>query len=139
MRLAPAAVRWLLPAKGRTRSDPVLAGSLLAIYPLVQHFKACTCLSASRDGLTWSRPQPLTRCGVAGERATTHPAAGLIARGDAVDLYMHEQVPAIGIDTRTPADLRDFLEAHGREARLVRYRVPAAALREWTREALATL
>ena len=120
-------------------SNPVHNGSLLAVFPIVQHFQGCLCIAASLDGRRWSAPEPLTRCVVAGQRTASHPAAGLIERGDFVDLYMHEGVPGISIDMSTPHSLRKYLEAHERDSRLNRFSMPKAALRKWTLEAIATL
>ena len=119
-------------------ANPALNGSLLAVYPLVTRFRACVCLSASRDGRHWSAPQPLLRCGVAGERATSHPAAGLIERGEHVDLYIHESVPGIHHDFRTPRMLTRFWLRRQQHmpSRLVRFAISKASLREWTRDAL---
>lgn len=115
--------------------------SLLALYPLVMHFRACVCLSASLDGRRWSAPQPLLRCGIAGERATSHPAAGLIERGEQIDFYVHEAVPEIHSDFRTPQTLTRFWKRKQKQmsSRLARYTVARAKLAEWTAEALTTL
>lgn len=119
--------------------NPAHNQSLLAVYPLVQHFQGCLCLSVSLDGRRWSKPDPLARCGVAGERATSQNAAGFIERGGVVDLYVHEGVPGIQVDASTPLSLHKFWSRHERESRLSRFTVPLAALRLWTEEALKGL
>ena len=116
--------------------NPAHNASLLAVYPLVQHFRGCVCLSASRDGRRWSKPEPLLHCAVTGERAASHPAAGLIERGGLVDIYVQEGVPGINVDASTPLSLHKFWSKHERESRLTRFSVSKAALRQWTEEAL---
>ena len=119
--------------------NPVHNDTLLAIFPLVHHLQACIAMSASRDGRHWSAPEPLTSCLIAGERAMSHPAAGLIDRGAYVDLYVHEGVPGISVDARSPQILKKFWERPQREAKLSRYSISRESLREWTQEALSSL
>ena len=77
-----------------------------------------------------------------GDRAIHQPAAGLVRRGDAVWVYVHENVPgvieksaAVVGAVRRGAPLADALPP----SRLVRYDVPVERLERWTREALASL
>ena len=119
--------------------NPAHNASLLAVYPLVQHFRGCLCLSASLDGRRWTRPEPLMSCGIAGERATSHPAAGLIERDGMIDFYVHEGVPGIYVDASTPLSLHRFWSTHERDSRLSRYSVTVDALRRWTEGALKGL
>ena len=69
----------------------------------------------------------------------SHPAAGLIDRGAYVDLYVHEGVPGISVDARSPQILKKFWERPQREAKLSRYSISRESLREWTQEALSSL
>ena len=115
--------------------------TLLALFPMVQHFRGCICIAFSRDGLEWSAPMPLVSAAATGQRAHDQPAAGVIERGDRVDLYVHEGVPLINIDQTTPLALRARLRRRGeaRRTELVRYSVPRATLLRWTQQALADL
>ena len=77
-----------------------------------------------------------------GDRAIHQPAAGLVRRGDAVWVFVHENVPgvieksaAVVGAVRRGAPLADALPP----SRLVRYDVPVERLERWTREALASL
>jgi len=117
-------------------ANPVHRGSLLAIFPLVHKLKGCLGLAASRDGVRWSRITPLRACPVHGERTVDHPVAGLVHRGDEVWLYIHERVPGISADRLSPWPLFKHLELAAQPARLVRYRMPVALLRRWTRQSL---
>ena len=58
--------------------NPVHRGSLIAIFPLVQHARGCIGLALSIDGKEWSQVTPLMRCAVHGERAENQPVGGLI-------------------------------------------------------------
>ena len=52
--------------------NPVHAASLIATFPLVQHFSGCIGLSLSLDGVHWARVTPLLACDSVGERALGH-------------------------------------------------------------------
>ena len=114
-------------------------GSLLALFPLVHKLRGCVGLAASRDGVRWSRITPLRGCAVHGERATDHPVAGMLRRGEHVWLYLHEHVPGISADRMSPWPLFKQLDYASPRAGLVRYSIPVATLRRWTRQSLRDL
>ena len=114
--------------------------SLVALFPLAHKFRGCIGLAASRDGRHWSAPTPLYRCAVHGERAVHHPAQGWVRDGESVALFVHENVPGVTSDvTPTAAQMKEFPYLKLPRPRLVRHTIPAAALRKWADEALATL
>ena len=122
------------------QANPVDAESMVAIFPLVHRGRACICISFSRDALSWSRPRPLLRCAAAGERSIHQPAMGFLKRGESVLLYVHENVPSIREDARTPEVQKVRLHrlmARSKccEPRIVRYAIPVATLVRWTNEA----
>ena len=118
-------------------SESPVHDSLVAIFPLVHNGRGCICISVSRDGVTWSTARPLLRCGSFRERATSHPAAGLILRDTTVLLYVQENVPDVHVDATTPLPHRLANENVRRNtARLVRYDVPSDLLRQWTIDGL---
>lgn len=151
----PVAIDGYAPKEGNVyffavSPNPVDGGaSLLALLPLVHRGGGCVALAASRDGVRWSRPASLLPCATdteaqpfGGDRAIHQPAAGLVRRGDAVWVYVHENVPgvieksaAVVGAVRRGAPLADALPP----SRLVRYDVPVARLETWTREALASI
>ena len=66
------------------------------------------------------------------------PAAGIVRRGAHIFLYVHENVPGIREDAKTPGVLRVRLGRARKkiEPRVVRYTVTSDALRRWTEEGL---
>jgi hypothetical protein len=116
-------------------------GSLLALYPLVHKFRGCIAVSASTDGLRWSAPTPLlSACAVHGERTVDHPAQGFVREGESVSMYVHENVPG----TTSELFFNDVLMRFHPylklpPPRLVRYTMPAQALRKWTRGVLGRM
>ena len=44
------------------QQNPVLADSLLALFPVVHRSSGCIAFAVSRDGVRWSAPAPLLRC-----------------------------------------------------------------------------
>jgi hypothetical protein len=129
--------------------NPVHAGSLLAVLPLVHNHRGCIGLATSLDGLRWSAVTPVVGCATnwdgldlyerRGERTVDHVAAGVLRRGGRVQMYVHERVPGI-----YDAGLRAWaLRATGRAAevapRLARHSLPAPDFLEWTRASLRSL
>jgi hypothetical protein len=137
----PAASRDASRASLAVSVNPVRHESLIALFPLAHKFRGCIAMAASLDGLHWSSPTPLRRCAVHGERAVHHPAQGLVMEGEhTVALYVHENVPGVTSDiTPTAAQMTQFPYLRLPRPRLVRHRMPAAALRRWTDQALAEL
>ena len=114
------------------QANPAHRASLIALFPLVHRLRGCI-------GVHWSRITPLRGCGVHGERATDHPVAGLVRRGEAVWLYVHENVPGISADRLSPWPLFKQMDFVSQRAGLVRYSLPVATLRRWTRFSLRDL
>ena len=145
------------------QSNPVHNGSLVAMVPVVHHFSACVSLTFSVDGLRWSPLSPLVRCAAYGERSAHHPVSGGLVRvsQERIALLVHESVPYIYVDKRTPEVLRVWLEdakvrgwrhagsgtpAIGAAAKrgpemsqLVRYEFGCGLLAQWTRKGLQAL
>ena len=126
------------------QANPVHPTSMLAVFPLAHRAGGCVCLSVSLDGRRWSRPRPLLRCQVAGERTATHPAAGLVRRGGSVLFYVHENVPGVWTDATSPwphQQAAQRAEASGLvpPPRIVQYRMQASSLLRWTLDGLAEL
>ena len=119
--------------------NPAAPTTLLAVFPIVDRLRGCLALSASRDGVRWSPPAPLLRCQVYGERTAHHPAAGVVARGDDVWLYVHENVPGVVADKVNARILSRFKYLRQPPPRLVRYAIGREALRRWTEGALAQI
>lgn len=143
--------------------NPVHNGSLVAMVPVVHHFSACVSLTFSVDGLRWSPLSPLVRCAAYGERSAHHPVSGGLVRvsQERIALLVHESVPYIYVDKRTPEVLRVWLEdakvrgwrhagsgtpaigaaaKHGPEmSQLVRYEFGCGLLAQWTRKGLQAL
>ena len=65
----------------------------------------------------------------------------MLRRDGHVLLYVHENVPGIRVDARTPEVHRKRLrQLHGAmEPRIVRYDIPVAWLQRWTEEGLRSL
>jgi hypothetical protein len=76
---------------------------------------------------------------VYGERTAHHPAAGIVARGDDVWLYVHENVPGVVADRVNARILSRFKYLRQPPPRLVRYAIGREALRRWTEGALAQI
>ena len=76
-----------------------------------------------------------------GERTVHHPAQGFVIEGESVAFYVHENVPGTTSDTAVvgTTKLAFFPYLKLPPARLVRYSIPAKALRQWTLEALTTV
>ena len=106
--------------------NPVDPSSLLAVYPLAHEGKGCVAMSASRDGIRWSRPAPVLPSNVDTYRVrtTTQPASpALVMLGNNVFLYVHVNVPGVPGARGTP--------------KLQRFTVPARLLREWSASVLS--
>ena len=123
----------------QVQSNPVDPHSLVALFPLIHHHSGCVGIALSADGYRWSRPTPVARCNVYGERAMNHPA-GLARRNGQIWIYVHENVPGITIDRLTPGPLaRQILRSPvAPPGRLVRYSLSMAWFREWTRRTLGS-
>ena len=126
------------------QQNPVLADSLLALFPVVHRSSGCIAFAVSRDGVRWSAPAPLLRCATddygspgsrvklgsrhshthVGQRSLHQPAANLHLVGSEAVVFVHEHVPGI---SHTP----------GAKPRLKRWAFPASRLREWSRALLA--
>ena len=121
--------------------NPVDSQTMLAVFPLVHRARACICLSVSLDAVHWSAPRPLLHCHAAGERSVHQPAVGLLRRGDQVLLYIHENVPGIREDAKTPEKFRLRLRQVRRkiEPRIVRYIIAADTLRSWSDNAVRSI
>jgi hypothetical protein len=120
--------------------NPVHAASLIATFPLVQHFSGCIGLSLSLDGIRWARVTPLLACDSVGERALAHPASpSMILQGDKVFVYVHESVPGASVDAFTPRELYLNWRESEEPGRVARYTLPVAVLERWTRRALRSL
>tara|TARA_B110001452_G_scaffold188844_1_gene159135 strand:+ start:8 stop:1960 length:1953 start_codon:yes stop_codon:yes gene_type:complete len=119
--------------------NPADPGSLIGLVPLVHRLGGCIGLTVSRDGQHWSDVTPLARCDVYGERTAHHPVAGLIPRGDVVDLYVHENVPGITADRVSERALRRFPYLRQPPSKLVRYSVAKTVLSTWTSAALGAM
>ena len=50
------------------QANPVHSASLVALFPLVQHGRACVGTALSLDGVQWSSVTPLLRCAAHGAR-----------------------------------------------------------------------
>ena len=123
------------------QQNPVDAGSMLAVFPLVHRARACIGLAISTDAVRWSSPRALLPCRAAGERSVDQPAAGMLRRSGHVLLYVHENVPGIRVDAKTPEVQRARLRQLHRaiEPRIVRYAIPVGWLQRWTVEGLRSL
>jgi hypothetical protein len=124
------------------QTNPVLARTLIALFPLVHHHRGCIGLSLSVDGTTWSRVTPLLRCEVHGARAETQPVGfALLPRGE-LAVFVHERVPGIAYDEKTPhrlsMSLQRLMSRRG-GASIVRYTLPCEKFARWTAEGLAEL
>ena len=93
--------------------NPAAPTTLLAVFPIVDRLRGCLALSASSDGVRWSPPAPLLNA-VYGEWTAHHPAAGIVARGDEVWLYVHENVPGVVADKVNARILSRFKYLHSR-------------------------
>lgn len=119
--------------------NPVQPGSLIAVFPLVHLLRACIGMAFSLDGLHWSSITPLLSCEAYGDRAVSHPVAGLVRSGEHVFLFVHEEVPSVRVDLFTPYPLWRHWNANSPPARITRYAIPVARLRRWTAQHLAEL
>ena len=124
------------------QANPVHGGSLIALFPLAQHHRGCIGMALSRDGMVWSRVTPLLRCAVHGSR-TEHQPVGFTPLADgSIALLVHEYVPGIAFDMKTPYQLASILKRAGKRrsnAQLARYTFPCALLVRWTQQQLAEL
>ena len=127
------------------QGNPTQPGSLIALYPLVQHARGCIGVSLSVDGRTWSGVTPLLRCAVHGERAEHQPIAAVFSNASSaapeVFVFVHERVPGIMYEEAVPRPQARALERLSKErgSRLVRYTVQCAVFMRWTSEQLAML
>ena len=119
--------------------NPVQPDSLIAVFPLVHLLRACIGMAFSLDGLHWSSVTPLISCEAYGDRAVSHPVAGLVRSGEHVLLFVHEEVPSVRLDLFTPYPLERHWKANSPPARITRYAIPVARLRRWTAQHLAEL
>ena len=117
--------------------NPAHDHSLLAIFPLVHRMRGCVAMSASLDGVRWTRATPLLSCSIYGERTLDHPASpAMVRRGSEVWLYVHEEVPGITIDRMTPRLAYANLAKAERPSNVVRYAFSCKMLAAWTADAL---
>ena len=119
--------------------NPVQPDSLIAIFPLVHLLRACIGVAFSLDGRRWSSITPLVTCDAYGDRAVSHPVAGLVRSGEHVLLFVHEEVPNVRLDLFTPYPLQTYWKANSPSARISRYAIPIARLKRWTAQRLAEL
>ena len=82
---------------------------------------------------------PIVGCEVYGERTAHHPVAGMIVRGQNVDIYVHENVPGIAADRVNDRVLRRFPYLRQPGPRLLRYTLSKANLLAWTTGALLNM
>lgn len=118
------------------QANPVDNSSLMALLPLSQPPHACIALTFSADGRRFSRPVNLRTSSLGWRtalsngsgpiewRSESHPAAGVVRRGDEVWLYIHESVPGVSMRLGRP------------RPSLRRYRLPVSMLEMLTRKAL---
>ena len=113
-------------------SASAVNSTLLALLPIVHRNRACLAMSTSRNGMRWSRPVPLARCGVDvdGTRSLDHPVAGLLLRGADLVFYAQRHVPGIIPRTR-------LMHFRARASTLVRYAIPWAVVDRWVSTAFA--
>ena len=117
--------------------NPAHDQSLLAIFPLVHRMRGCVAMSASLDGVRWTRATPLLSCSIYGERTLDHPASpAMVQRGSEVWLYVHEEVPGITIDRVAPRLVYANLAKAERPSNVVRYAFSCKLLAAWTADAL---
>ena len=119
--------------------NPVQPDSLVAVFPLVHLMRACIGIAFSLDGLRWSTISPLVSCEAYGDRAVSHPAAGLVRSGDQVFIFVHEEVPSVRLDLFTPFILQKHWKRSSPPGRIVRYTMSVAKLRRTTAQHLAEL
>ena len=119
--------------------NPVQPDSLVAVFPLVHLMRACIGIAFSLDGLRWSTISPLVSCEAYGDRAVSHPAAGLVRSGDQVFIFVHEEVPSVRLDLFTPFILQRHWKRSSPPGRIVRYTMSVAKLRRTTAQHLAEL
>lgn len=87
------------------QTNPVLQGTLLALFPVAQPPHACIAMAFSRDGVHFSKPVNLRTAtlvwrteksdgtGSLEWRTGDHPVAGVLVRGDEAWFYVHHAVP----------------------------------------------
>ena len=121
------------------QKNPVQPDSLVALFPLVHLMRACIGIAFSLDGLRWSTISPLVSCEAYGDRAVSHPAAGLVRSGDQVFIFVHEEVPNVRLDLFTPYVLEKHWKRSAPPGRIVRYTMSVAKLRRTTAQHLAEL
>lgn len=120
--------------------NPAHADSLVAVFPMVHRLRGCIGLTASTDGVRWTRIAPLLPCNIFGERTMEHPALpAMVLRGPEVWMYVQEEVPGITIDQRTPRFVYAQMKHAEKPSSLKRYVFPCARLASWTREVLREL
>ena len=104
--------------------------ALLAVFPMVHAGRGCIALSCSVDGLHWSQPSALFACGtdVPPVHTDSHPAVGIVRRGELVDLYVHDHVAGIA-----------RMESSNFRPSLRRYSLGAQNLADWMRQSLACM
>ena len=112
--------------------NPLDNTTLIALLPLIHRYRGCVGISLSRDGVHWTKPDPLLRCSVHGERTTHHPAAGVVRRGRRVYIYVQEHVPGVWMDEQTPWPTVKLLRNRNPHSRVVRYGLPTRVWEEWT-------
>lgn len=125
------------------QTNPVMADSLVAVFPMVHQLSGCLGIAASRDGLRWTSATPLINCEAHGDRTVQHPAAPALVV-DPQDksmllMYVHEDVPGINEDAFMPGSISAYLGRRAPASKVVRYRIPTQVLTAWTRSALAEL
>jgi len=130
-------------------ANPVLEGTLIALFPLSQPPHACSAMAFSRDGVRFSRPVNLRTAslgwrthnadgtGTIEWRSEDHPAAGVVLRSTVsgekvVWVYLHHRVHGMSMRQPTSDDPVDG-------AYVARYEIPARQLRRLARASLAKL
>lgn len=120
--------------------NPVHAGSLVAVFPLVHRMRGCISIAVSVDGVRWSRITPLLSCSIYGERTMDQPALpSMVRRGGEVWLYVHEEVPGITVDRSTSRASYSHMAKSEKASGVVRYAFPCMKLANWTGHALSSL
>merc|ERR1712008_575671 len=101
--------------------------------------RACIGIAFSLDGLRWSTITSLVSCGAYGDRAVSHPAAGLVRSGDQIFIFVHEEVPSVRLDLFTPYILERHWKRSSPPGKIVRYTMSVARLRRTTAQHLTEL
>lgn len=101
---------------------PTVSRALFALAPVVHRGKGCVALACSAEGERWSPLTAFLPCDTDFPPVHTYmqPAAGMVVRGEFVDVYVHADVGEIMGPTRPPGSL-------------VRYSLLAERLAGWAK------